>query len=82
MLGFRAPPPIPHQLLFGQPFPFLKFLIENVRLAIRTWPWSSALGLDWPTFLEAVLPYSVLNEDRNVEFRWGDQDPSINMNSF
>ena len=57
-------------LLFDAPLRGLQFLAETVRLALRNWPRLAAAGVPWPVFLDGVLPYAVLNEARDVEWRW------------
>jgi len=44
--------------------------VEHVRYALWTWPWASARGVAWDMFTENVLPYAILDEKRDLEFRW------------
>jgi len=57
-------------LLFNQPVDFIDFIVEHVRYAILSWPWASSMGVSWDTFTEYVLPYAVLDEKRDLAFRW------------
>ena len=56
-------------LLFEAPLRGLDFLAETVRLALRMWPRLDASGVPWRVFLDNVLPYAVLNEARDIEWR-------------
>lgn len=56
--------------LFAQPYLFSDFLFEHIRLALRTWPFSSSLNVPWPIFLDAVVPYGLFDENRDLNFRW------------
>ena len=48
----------------------LDFLAETVRLSLAQWPRLAAFGVPWQTFLDGVLPYAVLNEKRDWDWRW------------
>ena len=67
---FRHMPRRDMQLLFSTPFPVIDYLVEHVRLAIRTWPWASKMGVPWSVFLDDVVPYAVVDELRDVTFRY------------
>jgi len=58
-------------LLFQDTFNFLDFLVQHVRYALkarRTFPWAHAVS--WERFVEAVLPYAVISEKRDTQWRW------------
>lgn len=57
-------------LLAAHPFEFLEFVFEHVRYALQTRAWSARLGVPWQTFLQYVVPYGILNEKRDLWFRW------------
>lgn len=57
-------------LLFSQPLHFIDYMVEHVRYAILTWPWASSMGVSWDVFVENVVPYAVLDEKRDLDFRW------------
>lgn len=46
------------------------FLLEHVRYALRTRAWSRSMNISWPVFVDSVLPYSILDEKRDIWFRW------------
>lgn len=48
----------------------LEFLAETVRLALAHWPRLRSAGVPWSVFLDGVLPFAVLNEKRDYEWRW------------
>ena len=48
---------------------FMDYLLENLRYALHTRAWSAAWGVTWPLFVEAVLPYAVIDEKRDLYFR-------------
>jgi len=56
--------------LLEAPVAGLDFLLEHVRHALEVWPRAQQWGVSWELFLDAVLPYSVLNEKRDTHFRW------------
>jgi len=53
-------------LLFTNTLPFVDFLVETVREAVRVWPTALKYGASWATFLDTVLPYAVLDEKRDL----------------
>lgn len=57
-------------LLFSTPLDFSDFLFEHVRYALRVRPLSVGFGVPPAVFLDAVLPYSILDEKRDLAFRW------------
>jgi hypothetical protein len=57
-------------LLESNPFLTLDFLLETLRHALMAWPFSASLGTPWPVFLDSVLPYSMLDEKRDLWWRW------------
>ena len=57
-------------MLFSKPLDTIEWLTEGVRLALRTWDWAAARGVDFPTFMEYVVPYAVLDEKRDMAFNW------------
>ena len=57
-------------LLFANPTGYVEFLAETVRLALHAWPSAQRWGVPWPLFLEGVLPYAVIDEKRDLHFRW------------
>jgi hypothetical protein len=57
-------------LLERDTFHFIDFLLEHLRHALMVWPFSSSLGTPWPVFLDAVLPYGILDEKRDLWWRW------------
>jgi hypothetical protein len=67
---FRYMPRRDMILLFNHPIEFTDYLVQHVRYAIITWPWASNLGVGWDVFLENVVPYAILDEKRDVSFRW------------
>ena len=58
------------QLLASDTSLFVDFLLEHTRYALRTRAWSSAFNVTWPLFVEAVLPYAIIDEKRDLWFRW------------
>jgi hypothetical protein len=48
----------------------LDFLAETVRLSLAQWPRLAAYGVPWREFLDGVLPYAVINEKRDWDWRW------------
>ena len=48
----------------------LDFLAETVRLALQQWPRLAAFGVPWGVFLDGVLPFAVINEKRDWDWRW------------
>ena len=46
------------------------FLLEHVRYALHTRAWSRGMNVTWQAFADYVLPYSVLDEKRDLYFRW------------
>ena len=46
------------------------FLIEHARYALHTRAWSAAFNVSWPLFVDAVLPYAIADEKRDLWFRW------------
>jgi hypothetical protein len=59
------------QLLFAQPFEMMDFVVEHVRYAERAWFYfTSHYGVPWQVFLDAVLPWQVFDEKRDLSWRW------------
>jgi len=58
------------QLLFSTPYLFGDFLTEHARFGLATWSWASALGVPIDVFQDAVLPYSFVDEKRDLWWRW------------
>jgi len=56
--------------LFSQTYHFTDYIFEHVRLALQTRAWSAKLGVTWENFFENVLPYAVINEQRDLWWRW------------
>jgi len=54
--------------LFSEPFRSLDFIAQSVRLALEAWPFAASLGVPWPVFAANVLPYSLLDE--KVDYDW------------
>jgi hypothetical protein len=48
----------------------LDFLAETVRLSLAQWPRLASFGVPWPVFLDGVLPFAVINEKRDWDWRW------------
>lgn len=48
----------------------IDFLVEHVRYALHTRGWSKAMNVSWEIFADAVLPYAMLDEKRDLWFRW------------
>ena len=48
---------------------FMDFLFENIRYALHTRAWSLAWGVTWDLFVEAVLPFAVIDEKRDLWWR-------------
>ncbi len=57
-------------ILFREPFTFLEFLTDTVRQALATRAWSAGMGVPWQSFLDNVLPHALLDEKRDVSWRW------------
>lgn len=58
-------------LLFNAPDTFIDYVAEHVRLGMRAWATNSARwGVSWDNFMEYVLPYSIIDEKRDLHFRW------------
>ena len=58
-------------LLFEAPVAFSEWLLEHVRYSLFAWrTFSAALGVTWDDYVAFVLPYAVLDEKRDVAFRW------------
>ena len=58
-------------LLAEAPIAFTEFLWEHIRYALYAYhSFSRTLGVTWGDFLDAVLPYAVIDEKRDVAFRW------------
>jgi hypothetical protein len=51
-------------VLLREPFSTLEYLLDNVRLALATRPWSEKMGVPWSVFLDDVLPYAIVGEVR------------------
>ena len=49
---------------------FVDFLLEHVRYALRSRAWSAGYNVSWQLFADAVLPYAILDEKRDLWFRW------------
>jgi hypothetical protein len=49
---------------------FMEFLIEHIRYALHSRRWSSSFNISWEIFADNVLPYAVLDEKRDLNFRW------------
>ena len=58
------------QLLASDTSLFADFLLEHTRYALRSRAWSSSFNVTWPLFVEAVLPYAIADEKRDLWFRW------------
>jgi hypothetical protein len=58
-------------LLFSQPYPMLEFLFEHIRYALQVRvQFAFARAVPWGIFLDSVLPYAVINEHRDLGWRW------------
>jgi hypothetical protein len=58
-------------LIFSSnPILFMEFLIEHIRFALHTRSWSLSYNVSWEIFAENVLPYAILDEKRDLYFRW------------
>lgn len=58
------------QLLAADAHHFVDFLLEHVRYALRSRAWSRGFNVSWPLFVDAVLPFAVADEKRDLWFRW------------
>jgi len=58
------------QLLFSDTRIFIDYLFEHIRFALQTFPFSNKFGVTWENFLDNVLPYAVLDEKRDLWWRW------------
>jgi hypothetical protein len=56
-------------LLLTEPALFVDFLLENLRYALHTRAWSVGWGVTWDLFVDAVLPYAVIDEKRDLWWR-------------
>lgn len=57
--------------LYADPLQFSDFLVEHLRYSLYAYhTYSAGLGVTWTDFLDSVLPYAVLNEKRDLLFRW------------
>jgi len=57
-------------LFYSTPQQFMEFLIEHIRFALHTRRWSASFNVSWDIFADNVLPYAVLDEKRDLNFRW------------
>ena len=57
-------------LLASDSLLMLDVLVEHVRYALHTRAWSSSMNVSWAVFADNVLPYSMLDEKRDLFFRW------------
>ena len=57
-------------LLYSETHLFSDFLLEHVRYALHTRAWSKSMNVSWEIFVDAVLPYAMLDEKRDLYFRW------------
>ena len=58
-------------LLLSSSFPlFSEFLLEHVRYALHTRGWSRGMNVSWELFVDGVLPFAILDEKRDLSFRW------------
>lgn len=57
-------------VFFNDIFFALDFLSETVRLSLLQWPRLRDAGVSFDIFLDAILPYAVLNEKRDFSWRW------------
>ena len=56
-------------LLLTEPALFMDYLLENLRYALHTRAWSVGWGVTWELFVDAVLPYAVIDEKRDLWWR-------------
>jgi hypothetical protein len=49
---------------------FVDFLLEHVRYALHTRSWTRQFNVTWDIFADAVLPYAMLDEKRDLWWRW------------
>ena len=57
-------------VLFDDVFFAIDFLAETVRLSLLQWPRLRDAGVSFDIFVDAVLPYAVLNEKRDFDYHW------------
>lgn len=57
-------------LLFETPYQFVEFILEHVRFALRTRGYSKHYNISWDIFANYVLPYGILDEKRDLSWRW------------
>lgn len=57
-------------LLFETPFQFIEFVLEHVRFALRTRSYSKHYNISWDIFASNVLPYGILDEKRDLDWKW------------
>jgi hypothetical protein len=57
-------------VLLDDVFSAFDFLSETVRLSLLQWPRLRDAGVSFDIFLDSVLPYAVLNEKRDFDYRW------------
>jgi Transglutaminase-like superfamily len=56
-------------VLFAEPISTLDFLIENIRLSLLTRQFPINKNVSWSLFVDFVLPYAVVMEPRDMEWR-------------
>jgi len=57
-------------LLFTKSHDFVEFMFEHIRLSLQTRAFGLQLGVTWDDFIDYVLPYAIINEKRDLKFRW------------
>jgi hypothetical protein len=55
-------------LLFTETHSFVSFMMDHIRWALKT---RNVWGfIPWDIFLDYVLPYSIIDEPRDISYRW------------
>ena len=57
-------------LLFNDWINGIDFISEHVRHSLFMWPRLQSAGVSFDIWADAILPYSILNEKRDFEWRW------------